>query len=245
VTRANSLGYIYARKKPTGFILNNLYIPRCKDAKNLTLYYQANEIGNITLGVGCAIDGTTFTGNNKIAKIKKISGITTGVNISTTGKALNNQSIHNLLYSFATDVRTYGHPSQNKNKTITFPEGFVNRYLNSDIGIEDKNENTIICIEDNLTKENTIAFEVGEDELTSFNNALKIAENIKKPLELYDAFYNSRNNKRYYITELSSDGLDVTTYHVCDYTPTDDGKKAKIDSGNLFELLEKRNWEYA
>lgn len=225
----------------------NLYMPKCLKAKNM-LQYGIGGCGNLTFGVGCLVNSGTFGRNNYASKVGIISGVL--MSFTSTHENYNSTCVHNLLYSVATDVRTYGHPNDSnpeKVRKLTFHANAITRYNASEIKTED--ETNIVCIQDTLTVENTLNFSVEDNELNSLNDAISSSTSLKKPLELYDAIYNKNNNTRYYITALN-DGV-VTTFHKYTFELFEDkdenGKtvqKARLAEGTIFDLMAKRCWTY-
>lgn len=252
ITSVGSLGNTYSKSDKGLTFTPNLYMPKCLNAP-IMLANCLGGCGNITLGVGCIVKSATFGRNDYSKKVGIISGITTSINFSTY-ISYDAQCVHNWLYSVATDVRTYGHPSEYTVRTLTFHQNAINgkqatnaspAIIGYNEAFLEQDENTIVYVEDTLTESNTLSFEVYSDVLDSLNNAIQ----GKKTPELYDAIYNMTNKKRYYITAL--EGESVADVHVCDFTIVEDkdknGKtiqKARLAEGTIFDLMAQRKWEY-
>lgn len=240
ITSVGSLGYTFDKTGSGWNFFPNLYMPKCLSAENMSMYVTAG-CGNLIFGVGCKVNAGTFGWGQNSNRVGIISGLINSVNLSILPK-YDSQSVHNWLYSVATDVRTYGHPDDSnpdKVRKLTFHTNAITSYNGSEIKTED--ESKIVYIQDTLTDENTLDFVVGDNELDSLNHAISSSTSLKKPLELYNAIYNMTNKKRYYITAL--EGESVTNVHTCDFTIIE-GNKAKLAEGTIFDLMEQRYWEY-
>lgn len=239
ITSVGYLGYSFSKSNYTSFC-PSLYMPRCKSALGM-LQHSWTGCGDITLGVDCAVNATTFGWLERSTKVGIISGVIDSIDLSGfieyTGEC-----VHNWLYSVATDVRTYGHPSDsnaNNIRKLTFKVRAITDY---DANYKTKDEEDIVYIQDVLTEHNTLEFEEDPDNmLSSLNAAIATSTSLKKPLELYDAVYNTANNTRYYVTAL--DGGTITEVHTCGFTIVD-GDKARLAEGTIFQLMGKRKWTY-
>lgn len=243
IKSVGSLGYIFSHTGDGDDHVLNLYMPRCMSAIKMLDFSRAG-CGNITLGVGCKVDFQTFGWGERMEQAGIISGVVTSINLSNF-LVYNAQSVHNWLYSVATDVRTYGHPDDSnpdKVRKLTFCAISKTSYEGSDLYIEDLEKT--VYIQDTLTDENTLDFPVGDNELESLKDAISSSTSLKKPLELYDAIYNRSNNTRYYITSL--EGETVADFHKCTFTIFEDGGKeiARLAEGTIFDLMEQRKWTY-
>ena len=258
IKTVSNIGYTYSKTGNGHDFIINAYMPICMNALNF-LSYGTYGAGNLTFGVGCVVNSGTFGFSSYAKNVGIISGLTTGVNLVPM-KLYSGLAVHNFLYSVATDVRTYGHPDDSnpeKIRTLTFYigtlEGYTNTtgfstpgYYNTEYYTNDLTEK--VHIQDELTESNTLKFDIeGEDkeaELESLNNAITASTTLKKPIKLYDAIYNTKNNTRYYVRAL--DVETVTDFHKCDFEEIVENNKnmARLDSGTIFELMEKRGWTY-
>lgn len=247
LTSVGDLGYTYSKTNNGKGFTPNLYMPRCLDAKGM-LQSARLGCGNLTFGVGCIVNANTFGWCNAAqafsSNVGIISGLTQGVDLAWQS-VYNSQSVHNWLYSVATDVRTYGHPEDSNPdnvRKLTFHANVLALYEGSDLKTND--EIDIVYIQDTLTDENTLDFFVGDNELEALNSAISSSTSLKKPLELYDAIYNRNNNTRYYITSL--DGETVADFHKCTFTIFEDNGKeiARLKEGTIFYLMNERCWTY-
>lgn len=243
ITSVGNLGYTYSKSGQGVSFCPSLYMPRCKNALNM-LIYSVGGCNNITLGVGCAVNAGTFGWGDYAANVGIVSGVIGSINFSGF-IAYTGLCVHNWLYSVATDVRTYGHPSDsnaNNTRTLTFNSKALDKY-NADYLTLD--ETSIVYIQDVLTEHNTLEFEEDPDNmLSSLNEAIAASTSLKKPIELYDAVYNTASKKRYYVTAL--DGETITGVHACGFEIVEEGnvRKARLAEGTIFELMDKRCWEY-
>lgn len=244
ITSVGDLGYTFSKSNNGKGFTPNLYMPRCLNAKNM-LQQARFGCGNLTFGVGCLVNANTFGACNTVQayspNVGIISGLTQGVDLAWQ-RNYNATSIHNWLYSVATDVRTYGHPDDSTPdnvRKLTFHANVLALYEGSDLKTND--EIDIVYIQDTLTDENTLDFFVGDNELEALKSA--ISSSGKTP-ELYDAIYNRNNNTRYYITSL--DGKIVADFHKCPFTIFEDNGKeiARLKEGTIFYLMNERCWTY-
>lgn len=259
IKTVGDIGYTYTKTGNGNDFIINAYMPICMNAKNF-LNYATYGAGNLTFGVGCAVNSGTFGFSSYAKNVGIISGLTTGVNLVTM-KKYSGLAVHNFLYSVATDVRTYGHPDDSnpeKIRTLTFYTGTLEGYTDTqalfttpgyyNTEYYTKETTETVHIQDELTESNILDFNVeGEGEeakLASLNNAIMASTTLKKPIKLYDAIYNTNNNTRYYVRAL--DGETVTEVHTCTFTTIVENNKnmARLYSGTIFELMKKRGWTY-
>jgi hypothetical protein len=237
ITSCGSLGYIRVHSNSDKYRLN-LYMPRCMQATHM-LTYAPGGCGNITLGVGCTINAGTFGWANHDTRVGIISGVMSSIDF-TAFKYIG-KDVHNWLYSVATDVRTYGHPNDSNESEIRKLTFNTDSWASYNTNYLSQDKEDIVFIQDTLTETNTLYFDEGDNELKSLNAAITKSETLKKPIEKYDAIYNRKNSKRYYVTDL--DGQTVTAIHQCNFTIVEEDI-AILQQGTIFELMDLRNWTY-